>query len=351
MAKLDVLVCSGSPDGVNPDEIEIKGMGGAELALVTWAEIMGKRGHEIRIFNDPRVENGHKLFGNVWYLPKSHFNPSEERDCLVEFRGPIHTHIHGRPPNTKKIIGWSCDQYSYGDYRAWYSVMDEIVLISPFHKQDHLARYGEYAKRGLPLDLGVRTWEYSPNPKKIKGQTIFCSVPDRGLMILLEYWPEIKERYPELTLMVTSDYTLWGSDNPNNIEYRLKSVSMKDVEFYGKVKRSELVQLQQESELQLYPCIYDENFCIATAECQVAGAIPITSNVGALATTNFMGAQINGMPTSNGVFRSEFIATIGKFVNFPEGEKETLTEKCIEQSRIRFDWDRICAEWEKLIES
>jgi len=346
---IDVLVCSGSIDGVNPEEIEHKGMGGAELALVSWAEVMARRGHSIRIYNDPRVENGHKLIDDVWYLPKGNFQPNDVRDCLVEFRGPLYVHKNGRPANTKKIIGWSCDQYTEGDYRIWYQAMDEIILISPFHKQDHLIRYGDYANDGIPLDLGVRTWEYSETPKKIKGQTLFCSVPDRGLMILLEYWPEIKQRYPELTLMITSDYTLWGSSNPGNIEYRLKSVSMSGVEFYGKVNRSQLVQLQQESELQLYPCTYDENFCIATAECSVAGAVPVTSNIGALATTNFMGAQVQGMPTLTGDFRNRFIETIGKFVTLQQDEKDKLIADCIQKSRVRFDWNRICEQWEELI--
>ena len=82
---IDILPVTGSPDGVNPDELEIKGVGGAELALISFAETMSKRGHNVRIYNDPRVENGHKLFGGVWYLPKSHFASDDVRDCFISW--------------------------------------------------------------------------------------------------------------------------------------------------------------------------------------------------------------------------------------------------------------------------
>lgn len=342
--KIDVIVNDGSPIGVNPDELEHKGMGGAELALVSWGEVMASRGHEIRIYNSPRVENGHKLFSGVWYLPTNHFQPEDVRDTLIEFRGPI---LGRKPENTKKIVGWSCDQYSTGDYRYWYSYLNDMVLISPFHKQDHLVRYGNSAENAKHLDLGVRLWEYKDIPK-VKGQCIFCSVPDRGLNYLLDYWPTIKAKYPSLSLVITSDYTLWGVENPGNIEYRLKSVGLQDVHFYGKVKRSELVQLQLESELQLYTCNYDENFCIATAECQVAGAIPITSNVGALATTNFCGIQIGGHPR-DGDFIGKYIGAVDTYMAMTEEEKIQAQINCKERARVRFDWNRICAEWEEIL--
>src|SRR5207244_6817836 len=43
--------------------------------------------------------------------------------------------------------------------------------------------------------------------------------------------------------------------------------------------------LQLEAELMLYPCIFEEMFCISALECMAAGAVPVTTSTGALPTT------------------------------------------------------------------
>lgn len=257
--KIDVVTVEGSSKGITTLDIE-NGVGGAELALVTWAEVMAKRGHEITIYNNPRREGN---FNNVIYRNDQWFNPEYHgRDAVITFRGP-NKRVY-RHKDTRKYIGWSCDQMTHGDYITWYEDMDMMVLISEFHKQDHYLRYSlkdNLMDKIRVLDLGVRTWEYDGLVEK-KKQVIYCSIPDRGLTLLLDMWPEIQKILPGYELVITSDYRLWGTPDAQNAQYRLRAVGMNGIRFLGKVTRSELVQLQMESELQLYPCIYPENFCL-----------------------------------------------------------------------------------------
>lgn len=344
--RIDIITVDGSPKKIIPENIET-GIGGAELSLLTWAEMMGKRGHKIRIFNNPIKEGD--LYTNVTFLNDNHFREYEpNRDAVIMFRGPQNIQ---RSNGTRKYIGWSCDQYTNKEYNSWYNFVDDMVLISEFHKNDHISRWKlnpDQINKIQVFDLGVRTWEYQQPIEKIKNTAIFCSVPDRGLSELLQLWSRIKQINPELKLTITSDYRLWGCIDPGNSKWRLQSVGMKDINFLGKVDRSALVKLQLQSEIQLYPHNYDENFCIAVAECQVAGAIPFTSNQAAVATTNFCGYQTE-VHSDSPFFEGQFLKNYQAYYNLSDEEKNLKREETIKKANMRFDWETICNQWENIL--
>jgi glycosyltransferase involved in cell wall biosynthesis len=145
------------------------------------------------------------------------------------------------------------------------------------------------------IDLGVRLDDYNQEIEKIPGRCIFCSVPDRGLEILRMMWPKIKRDAPHASLVITADYRLWGAPGPRNHQHRMSWLHQEDVVFLGAIPRRELVREQLAAQVHSFPCTYEELFCISAAECQVAGALPVTSNIGALETTNKY-AAISGNP-------------------------------------------------------
>ena len=332
--KIDVVTVMGSPKDITANDIFDRGVGGAELALMSWAEIMSKRGHEIRIYNQTKPLT-HNING-VQYLPDQQFIPSDERDILITFRGP---NVLAQGARGKQI-GWSCDQYSVGKYIDWYNETDKIILISQFHKQDHIFRYGPIVDtKGQVIDLGVRSWEYSVMPKE-PYSFIFCSVPDRGLNELADIWPKIREAFPLATLTVTSDYTLWGASSPLNMQYRMRLAGQPGIRFLGNIPREQLVEEQCRAEINLYPCNYDENFCIAIAECQVAGVYCLTTGKGALSTTNFTGSVYPVMDVDT------VIADLQSFYSNDTG-KVFMQEDIRNQAIERFNWDGIAEQWEQ----
>jgi glycosyltransferase involved in cell wall biosynthesis len=128
--------------------------------------------------------------------------------------------------------------------------------------------------------------------------------------------------------------------------YQLAYAAHQNVSYVGAVKRKELIQYQLEAELLLYPCIYEELFCIAVAEAQVAGAIPITSQNGAVKTTNSFGVQIKGSPYDP-KFIEEFAQSTVLLLQDPD-----LKYKQIEMQNKaikRFALDRILDQWEKKV--
>ena len=104
-----------------------------------------------------------------------------------------------------------------------------------------------------------------------------------------------------------------------------------------------MIEEQLKAELFLYPCTYDELFCISCAEAQVAGVYPITSVIGALKTTN-MGTQIYGNPGDSS-FSHEFIDEVQVLSNSSELSLRRI--KLQEEAITRFDPERIADIWDK----
>lgn len=341
--KIDLLCNDGSPLGVVPGNVYGRGVGGAELAMLTWVTTMASRGHGVRVFNNPKPKPG--VYDGVEFLPKEAFIPTENRDAFVTYRSP-NTHTETGAGTIK--IHWSMDQFTVGDYAVdIVPHVDAIVCISPYHVTDYLSRYHPPAEKIGYLDLGVKLPDYDgAEIRKIQGRCVFCSMPDRGLRNLHMLWSKILEREPEASLVITGDYTLWGASNPGNQQHRLQWLHTPNVKFLGNIPREQLVMTQLQAQVHTYPCIYKELFCIAAAECQVAGAVPITTNTGALATTNEFGFLLPGNVLASR-WQQLFVEAVVAAMKMTEPERLVMQQ----QARDRFDWETICNQWEVLVQT
>lgn len=336
---IDLYCNDGSPLEITPPDIYGRGVGGAELAMMTWAEVMAERGHKVRVYNNPKAPGS---YSGVEYLPQNALSWRDDRDVFIAFRSP---NRYTRMVRAAVKLFWSTDQQTVGDFATdVFPYVDRTICISPFHVDYHIKRYGVSPEMIGYFDLGVRVEEYDQPIEKVPGRCIFCSVPNRGLEVLRLMWPKIKERVPNASLVITSDYTLWGSPSPLNQEHRLNWLHQADVQFLGKVPRKQLVEEQLRAVCQPYPCNYEELFCISTAECQVAGAYPVTSAMGALPTTNEWGAVL-----WNNILGSDWQADFVKIVEIVLSDSVKSKERVQGKARARFDWQNICTQWEHLI--
>lgn len=337
---IHILCSDGSPLGVTSktvygDRWRI-GVGGAELALITMCEEWAKVGHDVVLYNDPKEEVEDQSFEQ---RPINAFDPSGKRDVCITFRTPCD---NGVVANGLRVW-WSTDQYTINDYEKFAPHMNKIVGISDFHSDYFKAHYNVHNME--VIDLPVRIDDFYPNEiEKVKNRLIFTSVPDRGLEHLNRIWHVLVQDIPDISLVITSDYRLWGVGEPRNESHRVLWLEKENIEFIGAIPRERMVQEVLKAELMVYPCTYDELFCISVAEAQVAGVYPITSTKGALATTN-LGSFIDGDPTRNG--KSYIERTIDLL-----GDRGLLLEHTAyiqEQALERFSPKRILKEWDKRV--
>jgi glycosyltransferase involved in cell wall biosynthesis len=167
------------------------------------------------------------------------------------------------------------------------------------------------------------------------------------LIFLPSIWKHIVERVPAATLTITGDWSLWsGNDYTNEVaQYRRAFAGMKNVTYLSAVRRSELIKIQSETEYFLYPHVSEnpELFCISLAEAQVAGAVPITSRVGAIETTNRFGYKIDGHPQDQ-EFKRNFI---DKTVSLMQNNLIDISDK----AKLEFGSERILERWNEIFSS
>jgi glycosyltransferase involved in cell wall biosynthesis len=333
--RIDLLINDGSSMGVTLDSLYGRdgrmGVGGSELALLTLCEGWHNAGHQVRLYNSPTIPNGSPFP----QYPIDTFVPQEDRDVVVVFRSP---NVRLEGAKGMKVF-WSCDQCTVGSFKEFSTKVDKVVTISPFHAEYFRTAYG--IENTITIDLPVRLQDYKEQVDKIPNRMIFCSVPDRGLMTMAHAFPIIKQAIPDASLVITSDYRLWGVAEPRNDQFVQRFLGMDGVRFMGAIPRLEMVREQRLADVQAFPNIYNELFCYATAECQVAGAYPVTSTQGALATTN-MGTQVPGNssdPHWVGLFANEVIRTL---------QSEDLREQQLRvqaDAWIRFSLGNILQQW------
>ena len=342
--KIDILCNDGSPLGVTEKSIFGEdgrmGVGGAELALLTMCRAWQYYGNDVTLYNNPN----NPLASTFKQRNISDFHAKDERDVLIIFRSPneraeLH-HAKGRK------VWWSCDQFTTGDFKTLSQQVDRIVTISPRHNQYFKDVYG--ITNSIKIDLPVRTWEYNNlGIEKVPHRCIFTSMPDRGLMELNACIPLIQREIPDASFVITSDWRLWADWQTEDAvrSYRLALAKHPNIIYKAAVKRDELIKIQLEADLHTYPCVYDELFCIAVAESQVAGAFPVTSDVGSLGTTN-MGRVIHGHP-SDPRWVDVFVKNVVELLTDPKLSQKQ--EWVREVAKKRFSVECIIRQWDEQV--
>jgi len=343
--KIHVLCNDGSPLGVTIKDLWGEGnrgigVGGSEYALLTMCEEWHKRGDEVILFNNPVTPDGSPFEQRALHQ----FDPSENRDVLIIFRSP---NSRSFQVNNCLKVWWSCDQFTVGDFGEFSGTVNKIVCISDFHADFFRGCYG--ITNAIVIDLPIRLQDIKDagDIKKVPKKVIFTSVPDRGLHVLRSLWPQIQERCPEVNLTITSDYRLWGVEE-RNWQHKEQWMGLRNVTFLGAVPRKQLIIVQLEAQMLIYPCIYDELFCISVAEAQCCGVYPITSGMGALSTTN-MGIIIPGHSKHDGQAHISFVDSTANLLN-SDGVALEMGQDYVRRLAInRFSPINIMNQWDEKV--
>ena len=294
-----LFVCDFEP-GFSGAKHHDRGVGGTEALVVVLAETLAARGIAVTVATRTVDEERDR----VRYVPISAARPREADATVVVKQwsdaasdaGPVRlflaTDVH--VPDAEMIarcIGWSTRSAALSPYmrsklRAAVSAPEMGVLSPP-----------------IALD------DYSPSREDREPVLLYCSVPDRGLYYLKDLFPAIRRRVPNATLVITSDFTLWGRAAAKDAFLHFFE-QQAGVEYLGHVDRSRLVAEQRRARVLAYPCIFEEGFCIAAAECMAAGTVPVTTNAFALTTTvGDAGVLIAGRPRS-WFYRRRFVRAV-----------------------------------------
>jgi glycosyltransferase involved in cell wall biosynthesis len=329
------------------------GVGGTETAMGNMARAFARLGHQVAIFHPtPRP-------CELWGVSFRHVGDlayDEPWDVFISL-----SHVPGLARVRAEVKVHWCLEHVTLWVKDWGEVLpavDAVFTISPYHTALLVHKFGLPADRLHTTSCAVDPEEYRDPLPKVPGQLMYCSVPDRGLHHLPAIYRMVRQRVRDLGLVVTGDLTLWGLPSAAGWARQLFA-DLPGVRFLGRVPRPQLVELQKRSVLHVYPCIFQELFCLASLECQAAGALTVTSDLGALPTTVEDGVGGFIVPTGGGprpdfdrpVIDAFTPATYGAFADrivellSHPGLLQAMRRRARERALRRFGADVVAREW------
>lgn len=318
------------------------GLGGAETAIVYLARAFARAGHEVAVFNGttrPAVVAG------VSYRNAGELGTQAAWDVLVSV-----SRIPGVelvPARVKVHLSMEDSESWVGSYRDYLPRMDALFTLSPHHTRLVVSRFGVDPARVYTTRLGVWADDYAQMVPKRAGQMLYCSIPDCGLAFLPAIFSRVRAHVPEATLVVTGDLTLWGRADPGLRPYLPSLKGLPGVRVLGKVPRGELIRLQKESVLHLYPCCCNELFCLSSIECQAAACPTVAPRWAALESTvadGESGVLVARAPHDPG-FADAMAAAAVRLLRDRAGWARLAAGARARALRC-FTYDGIAAEWE-----
>jgi glycosyltransferase involved in cell wall biosynthesis len=294
-----LFLCDFEP-GFSGSKHHTTGVGGTEAMVVVLSEALVNRGIAVTVATRQERPEGDRVVyqpidaarpreADVTVLVKRWSDAATQAGAMRVF---LATDVHvPDQPMIARCIDWSTHS----------------LALSPFMREQIEAVVPVRGMGILPPPLALD--DYQPIDTLRGPVMLYCSVPDRGLYYLKDLFPAIRKRVHDATLVITSDFTLWGRASAKDVFMRFFE-DEPGIEYLGHVSRSRLVEEQHRARVLAYPCTFEEGFCIAAAECMAAGAVPVTTNAFALTTTvGEDGVLIDGRPRS-WFYRRRFVNAV-----------------------------------------
>ena len=320
-----------------------KGIGGSEEAVIHMARRLGARGWNVEIYNS--VPTARK-FGNVTYRPFWEFNYLDKNDVFISWRNPALFEFMDVAA-TKKYV-WVHDMMQKGEFsEERWNKCDKIMFLSKAHRDAYPHVPEEkvmYTANGLDVEMLLKDAE---GTERIPWKMVNTSAPDRGLHCLLTMWPKIKERYPEATFYWFygwQTYDSYNANNPERMAFKDELVKLLDqpgIFEGGRVSHAEIAEQMASSDLWVYPTEFFETSCITAMKAQALGAVPVTTNVGALRETVFSGEKLDVQDIYTNEEAQE--AWINSLIVARSCDRANMEK----EARNRFNWDAVVDGWEK----
>jgi predicted O-methyltransferase YrrM len=282
--KLIVFVTDGGWEPWSGKDILTKGMGGSETWIIETARYLVSEETDVAVFCNTLEPS---YFEGVGYNPISLFHNFVANNFVDTVIISRHTEyipvaIHG---NTGSV------------YVIFHDVLVPETIIPYHYKIKCLFGLTDWhssmIKNNFP-GFQVKTSNYGINPSdsvysKNKNSFIYSSFPTRGLVVLLKMWKQIKTLLPDATLNIFCDLEhKWSNQVAPQMMNEIKSLlklNKNGIKVHGWVTKSVLTSYFQESEYWMYPCIFEETFCLTAMEAAVNGCFVITNGLAALGET------------------------------------------------------------------
>lgn len=266
-----------------------QGLTGSETSIVMFAKEAAKKGHDVTLWGNFK-ENTTWCGVSVRVLKD--FSDLTKQNFDIVFAW-----LHPEPlksfPKSCRVLNQQVNDFDY--CKGWEEYVDIVTSPSQVHK-DYLSKFSNFeSKRWFVMANGCDPDVFHPGHPSINRKMVYASSPDRGLHWILEAFPHIKKKVPDVTLDVFYDWTPFYErfkSLENEMSQRLrfcnemfKRLDGKGVKHHKSVSKTEMVEVFRSSQVLAYPCdpvSFTEGFSVTTLEAAVAGCLPVICGSDAL---------------------------------------------------------------------
>ena len=206
---------------------------------------------------------------------------------------------------------------------------------------------GENYVKGVISDGGSN----QRNPKVI----VYGSSYDRGLIHLLEMWPDIKKAVPKAKLRIFYGWDLFlvgYRDNPERMAWKAKIDGLMEqdgITHLGRISHGAVKKEFENAGLWAYSTHFGEISCITGMKAQAYGAIPVVINYAALAETVQYGIKVDG-DVYDQETKDEFKKQLIDLLN-DEKRQEKIRSEMTPWAQSKFGWDKVAKQWSEEFKS
>jgi len=353
---LDIHIWTGPAwETWSPDSLST-GIGGSETAAIQMSKHLTQRGHKVTVHG---VVEG--TWDDVTYV---HYGNTLNRsipipcDVLVTSRQPFILHENKFRARASFIWAHDVNVGLSTEVNEALFKADRILALSEWHRSYLKSVYPFLPDHKIFVTRnGIDTDLYARAARKTGNRLIYASSPDRGIERLLQLFPQIQSRVPDVELHVYYGFNTWEAmaDHSQNQAQRQKLDYYKrmlihqapaGVHFHGRVGQEELASAYLASKVLAYCTWFSETSCISAMEAQAAGCVPVTTALAALRETVKHGLLIDP-PDDSPDYARTFIENVVTLLT-NDGLRLRLATTARYWALSSLSWRDVALQWEEL---
>lgn len=316
--KTIVFVSPGGWSEWSGETLYSKGLGGSETFTIKYAETLSRMGYQVVVFCKCKNKN---IFNNVLYIPVEDyviFLCRYKVDICLINRYEVYTHISVMKAEKTYLI--LHDLTSPDTIIPTTSRLTGILFLSEFQKNRFLTLFETFRDRSHVISYGIDTSLFPSSEltsvKDIENghwtndndneiTFVYPSFPNRGLLPLLQIFPKIVSRYPTAKLHIFCDMkNYWVQQYHKEVVDKIEEILEQgnpNIINHGWVNMEQLRSFWKKAHVWLYPCVFEETFCMTALESAMSKTLIVCSDLGALPeTVGSRGIIIPGNPNEEG---------------------------------------------------
>jgi predicted O-linked N-acetylglucosamine transferase (SPINDLY family) len=233
-------------------------------------------------------------------------------------------------------------------------MVDRYIFVSEWQRMRYIMEYNiEYTKTMVMRNgIGKPFEKYlDMTTNKRPNSMTYCSIPWRGLEMMLPIFKTVKGKYNDSTFNIYSGMNIYKQQENDMMENKYTEFkTMEGVTHSYGVSQTQLAEALYNIEYLTYPNTFQETSCITALQAMACGCMVVTSNLGALKETmNDMNMYVdinvyNFDPTK---YLNDFLMKLDQLISLPNNIKEQLRQSNREHIKLNYTWNVICSKFEK----